>query len=220
MFSTMRILLRTATIGVATGTMAMTTTLVSGAHLAAVRWSSSSTSDNSPALLSQRSFFSGGADGRSSASIVVVDAELAAKERDRIAREMLSQNMPSPHAEERLVVTMRGLEHTVPYTLRIVLNGPNEAKNGEVIAGKVLKEAFEVVDQHLNHYNPESEVSAIPPPPPPPSTTKPPDRRYTRLQSSHRFYSRNIFILFIYLLFFFFFNSPQNNNNNNNKRWW
>ncbi|PWV11149.1 putative NADH-dependent fumarate reductase [Trypanosoma cruzi] len=162
MFSKMRILLRTSTIGVATGTMAMATTFcVSGAHVAAVRRASSSTSDNSPALLSQRSFFSGGADGRSSASIVVVDAELAAKERDRIAREMLSQNMPSPHAEERLVVTMRGLEHTVPYTLRIVLNGPNEAKNGEVIAGKVLKEAFEVVDQHLNHYNPESEVSAI-----------------------------------------------------------
>ncbi|KEG07090.1 NADH-dependent fumarate reductase [Trypanosoma grayi] len=128
----------------------------------AMRCGSSMSSSLLP-LVNQQRFTSGGGgvDGLSSASKVVVDPASAAKERDRLAREMLSSNVPHQSLEERAVVTLKGLEHTVPYTLRIVVESTDAAKESETKAGPILRDAFEMVDQHLNHFNPNSEVSKV-----------------------------------------------------------
>ncbi|RNF14887.1 NADH-dependent fumarate reductase-like protein [Trypanosoma conorhini] len=171
MFSRKRVLLRSPVVrtGAAAAlrhgrtALAATTTAASGACFAAavpVRWASSLVNGNASTLTQQRRFMEG-ADARSSASVVVVDAAAASKERDRMAREMLSCNLPRPQADERTVVTLKGLEYTVPYTLRYVLEGAEGTKEAEAKVANVLQGAFNMVDQYLNNFNPESEVSLV-----------------------------------------------------------
>ncbi|RNF05181.1 NADH-dependent fumarate reductase-like protein [Trypanosoma rangeli] len=173
MFSRKRMLFRSsivctgATAALRRGGTALTATTAAapapGARLAAataVRWASSLVKDTASPLTQQRRFVES-TDGRSSASVVIVDPALASKERDRMAREMLSRNLPRPQAEERTVVTLKGLEYTVPYTLRFVVEGTVGAKDAEAKAGKVLQGAFDMVNQYLNTFNPNSEVSLV-----------------------------------------------------------
>ncbi|ORC84661.1 NADH-dependent fumarate reductase [Trypanosoma theileri] len=169
MLSTKRLLFRPSiTTGIRRGeansvVLSSTLCFASNSTTLALRWNSttSRTSHPSQTLNYQQRFSSGGPDGRSSASMVIVDPVRAAKERDRMAREMLSSNLPRPAEEERVVVTLKGLVHTVPYTLRIVEDGASLAKESEAKAKVILQECFDMVNKYLNHYNPESEVSKV-----------------------------------------------------------
>ncbi|KAG5492531.1 hypothetical protein JKF63_01109 [Porcisia hertigi] len=99
------------------------------------------------------------ADGKSSASVVVVDAERAAKERDAAARAMLHESSASPLGKAQ--VLKKGLAHTVPYTLKVVLADPNAIQKATTDAEEVLQAALQLVDTLLNSHNENSEVSRI-----------------------------------------------------------
>ncbi|KAH9597349.1 FAD-dependent oxidoreductase 2 [Trypanosoma melophagium] len=170
MLSTKRLLFR---LSIATGirrgetnslVLSFTLGFTSNTTVLASRWNStipSRTNSLTKTITHQQRFSSGGADGRSSASTVIVDPVMAARERDRMARGMLLSNMPRPAEEERVVVTLKGLVHTVPYTLRVVEEGATLAKESEAKAKVILQECFDMVNQYLNHFNPESEVSKV-----------------------------------------------------------
>ncbi|CAC9543617.1 putative NADH-dependent fumarate reductase [Leishmania infantum JPCM5] len=99
------------------------------------------------------------ADGKTSASVVAVDAESAAKERDAAARAMLQDGGVSPVGKAQLL--KKGLVHTVPYTLKVVVADPKEMEKAAADAEQVLQAAFQVVDTLLNNFNENSEVSRI-----------------------------------------------------------
>ncbi|ORC83341.1 NADH-dependent fumarate reductase, partial [Trypanosoma theileri] len=96
------------------------------------------------------------ADGRSSASVVAVDPEKAARERDAAARALL-QDGP---VQSLMQYMTKGLELTVPYTLKVVVDADKLGRAKEV-ADQVLLSAWSLADTVLNNYNPNSEVSHI-----------------------------------------------------------
>nr|CCC93537.1 unnamed protein product [Trypanosoma congolense IL3000] len=111
-------------------------------------------------MLYQQRFETSGSDGISAASVVITNPEEAIKRRDRMARDLLSTNtglgqeMPS-------AINLCGLEHTVPYKLCVVTCNPKAATELEPKAEAILREAFQMVNNHLNSFNPNSEVSQL-----------------------------------------------------------
>ncbi|KPI86887.1 putative NADH-dependent fumarate reductase [Leptomonas seymouri] len=99
-------------------------------------------------------------DGKSSASVVAVDANRAAKERDAAARAML-EGGGDALARGRTQYLKKGLIHTVPYTLKIVVQNGGALAKAEEDAEEVLQATFQVIDTLLNNFNPNSEVSRI-----------------------------------------------------------
>ncbi|CCD12890.1 unnamed protein product, partial [Trypanosoma congolense IL3000] len=95
-------------------------------------------------------------DGRSSASVVAVDPERAARERDAAARAIL-QDSPL-HAPMQYATS--GVELTVPYTLKVVATSDAFDRAKEV-ADEVLRCAWQLADTVLNNFNPSSEVSLV-----------------------------------------------------------
>ncbi|CBH15369.1 NADH-dependent fumarate reductase [Trypanosoma equiperdum] len=115
-----------------------------------------------PSVVScQKRFTSHGADGISSASIVVTDPEAAAKKRDRMARELLSSNSGLCQEDEPTIINLKGLEHTIPYRLAVVLCNSRSTGEFEAKAAEILRKAFHMVDYSLNCFNPESELSRV-----------------------------------------------------------
>ncbi|KAK7202044.1 NADH-dependent fumarate reductase [Novymonas esmeraldas] len=99
------------------------------------------------------------ADGKTSASVVVVDPELAAKERDAAARAMLRDDGATSMGKTQLL--RKGLAYTVPYTLKVVVADPKLMEKATAEAEEVLQAAFQLVDTLLNNFNAKSEVSRI-----------------------------------------------------------
>lgn len=99
-------------------------------------------------------------DATSSASIVIADPQAAAKERDRIAREMLTTNVPERH-NLREVLQIKDLIHTVPYSLHICTENPEAKEETMHTAKTILDECFSIVDSYLNNFNEASEVSKV-----------------------------------------------------------
>ncbi|XUY36769.1 NADH-dependent fumarate reductase, putative [Leishmania panamensis] len=99
------------------------------------------------------------ADGKTSASVVAVDPERAAKERDAAARAMLQDGGVSPVGKAQLL--KKGLAYAVPYTLKVVVADPKAMEKTTADVEKVLQTAFQVVDTLLNNFNENSEVSRI-----------------------------------------------------------
>ncbi|AAZ11208.1 NADH-dependent fumarate reductase [Trypanosoma brucei brucei TREU927] len=95
-------------------------------------------------------------DGRSSASIVAVDPERAARERDAAARALL-QDSP---LHTTMQYATSGLELTVPYALKVVASADTFDRAKEV-ADEVLRCAWQLADTVLNSFNPNSEVSLV-----------------------------------------------------------
>ncbi|KEG11524.1 NADH-dependent fumarate reductase, partial [Trypanosoma grayi] len=95
-------------------------------------------------------------DSRSSASVVAVDAEKAARERDAAARALL-QDGP---LQSRMQYMSSGLELTVPYTLKVVTDAESFDR-AKALADEVLRSAWQLADTLLNNFNPKSEVSLI-----------------------------------------------------------
>ncbi|EAN81600.1 putative NADH-dependent fumarate reductase [Trypanosoma cruzi] len=96
------------------------------------------------------------ADGRSSASVVAVDPEKAARERDEAARALLRDSPLQTH----LQYMTNGLELTVPFTLKVVAEAVAFSRAKEV-ADEVLRSAWHLADTVLNNFNPNSEISMI-----------------------------------------------------------
>lgn len=96
-------------------------------------------------------------DSKSSASVVIVDPAKAAAERDRLARAELSDSA----AGGSPMLVVKDIALTVPYTLKLV--HPPGAAPQKVAddAAAALREAFDITNKHLNHHNPDSEVSQI-----------------------------------------------------------
>jgi flavocytochrome c len=107
----------------------------------------------------QRRFL--GADSHTGASIVIVDPEQAARERDRIARNLLTSNFPEQNVNQRSVLLYRDIVHTVPYSLSIAVDSVDSHSNVEEVVRGILAECFEMVDVHLNSFNPDSEISLV-----------------------------------------------------------
>ncbi|KPA85957.1 putative mitochondrial NADH-dependent fumarate reductase-like protein [Leptomonas pyrrhocoris] len=102
-----------------------------------------------------------GTDSITSASVVIVDPELEARERDRLARGLLSSNFPEQNVNQRSVLLYRDVVHTVPYSLSIAVDSVHSHPNVEEVVHGILDECFEMVDRNLNSFNPESEVSQV-----------------------------------------------------------
>ncbi|KAG5466698.1 hypothetical protein LSCM1_00869 [Leishmania martiniquensis] len=99
------------------------------------------------------------ADGKTSASVVAVDPERAAKERDAAARAMLQDGGGSPVGKTQLL--KKGLAHTVPYTLKVVVADSKAMEKATADVEEVLQSAFQLLDTLLNNFNENSEVSRI-----------------------------------------------------------
>jgi flavocytochrome c len=99
-------------------------------------------------------------DGKGSASVVAVDAERAAKERDAAARAMLSDGGDAS-AKGKTQYLKKGLAYTVPYTLKIVVPTGSALEKAESDSEEVLQATFQMIDSLLNSFNPNSEVSRI-----------------------------------------------------------
>ena len=101
------------------------------------------------------------ADGRTAASIVVVDPVKAAQERDRLARELLSDRLP----EQRHLYVKQDIALTAPFAVKVVCNSAQgDAESQEKLKATVdgiLIECFAECDKSLNNFNPASEVSQI-----------------------------------------------------------
>ncbi|KAG5492501.1 hypothetical protein JKF63_01079 [Porcisia hertigi] len=100
-------------------------------------------------------------DLNTSASIVVVDPEKAARERDRAARDLLTTNFPEQRVNQRSVLLYKDLVHTVPYTLTIAVDGNVARQDADPVVEEILSDCFAMVDAHLNCFNPDSEVSKV-----------------------------------------------------------
>ncbi|KAK7194671.1 NADH-dependent fumarate reductase [Novymonas esmeraldas] len=100
-------------------------------------------------------------DSHTGASVVIVDPEAAARERDRIARELLTTNFPELHVNQRSVLVFRDVVHTVPYTLTIAVDSSDARQDANTVVKAILQECFALVDTHLNSFNPDSEVSLV-----------------------------------------------------------
>ncbi|KPI83014.1 NADH-dependent fumarate reductase-like protein [Leptomonas seymouri] len=107
----------------------------------------------------QRRFTS--TDSYSGASVVIVDPEQAARERDLLARSLLTSNFPELKVNQRSIVMYRDVVHTVPYSLSIAVDSVDTHPNMEEVVRGILAECFEMVDLHLNAFNPDSEVSLV-----------------------------------------------------------
>ncbi|CUG28369.1 NADH-dependent fumarate reductase, putative [Bodo saltans] len=97
------------------------------------------------------------ADSRTSASVVIVDPVKAAEERDRLARAQL--NDTNPGAKPMFVAS--GVEHTVPFTVKVVFPDGIAKEKIEADVSGVLRDVFGLVDKHLNNFNPASEISIV-----------------------------------------------------------
>lgn len=97
-------------------------------------------------------------DGQSSASVVIVDAKQAALERDRLARAQLAEGS-APVVSQLLSLT--GVQHTVPYSLQVVVPQGSDKDAVRKTVEAILHESFRIVHDHLNHFNPNSEVSEL-----------------------------------------------------------
>ncbi|CAJ1036005.1 FAD binding domain/Oxidoreductase FAD-binding domain [Leishmania utingensis] len=100
-------------------------------------------------------------DSHTGASIVVVNTEKAARERDRIARDLLTTNFPELHVNQRSVLLYKDVVHTVPYTLSIAVDGSVTRQDADPVVKAILSNCFTMVDTHLNSFNPDSEVSKV-----------------------------------------------------------
>ena len=99
-------------------------------------------------------------DGMTSASVVAVDAERAAKERDAAARAML-MGAGDSSARGKTQHLKKGLAYTVPYTLKVVVANGSALEKAEADSEEVLQATFQMIDTLLNIFNPNSEVSRI-----------------------------------------------------------
>ncbi|TPP44361.1 flavocytochrome c family protein [Leishmania donovani] len=100
-------------------------------------------------------------DSHTGASVVVSDPEKAARERDRIARGLLTTNFPELHVNQRSVLRYKDVMHTVPYTLTIAVDGNVARQDVDPVVKAILSDCFAMVDKHLNSFNPGSEVSQV-----------------------------------------------------------
>lgn len=96
----------------------------------------------------------------SGASVVIADPVNAAEARDRIAREQLTSNVPKRH-DNRLVIQLKDLIHTVPYSLHLCLENGEKTEEAKTFAQQVLDECFDMVNTYLNNYNENSEISHV-----------------------------------------------------------
>ncbi|KAG8343427.1 putative NADH-dependent fumarate reductase [Trypanosoma vivax] len=108
----------------------------------------------------QARFVSTGSDAVSGASVVITDPQRTAKERDQAAVEMLMANSDPSHNAPS-TIKLKDVKFTVPYCLTVVLRKSSSAADTERTALAVLTDAFDMVNQHLNHFNPNSEVSLV-----------------------------------------------------------
>lgn len=99
-------------------------------------------------------------DAISGASVVIADPVNAAAERHRIARQQLTSNVPE-HQVQRVVVQLKDLIHTVPYSLHMCLENPEKSDEAQTFAKQVLEECFDIVDKYLNNFNENSEISKV-----------------------------------------------------------
>lgn len=99
-------------------------------------------------------------DAISSASIVIADPKTAAAERDRIARERLTTNEPEM-LPQRIVVHMKDLIHTIPYSLHVCLDKVEEKDETTSSIQNILDECFDIVNDYLNNFNENSEISRV-----------------------------------------------------------
>ncbi|KAL7702558.1 NADH-dependent fumarate reductase-like protein [Lotmaria passim] len=155
MFSARRFLAASSQLRVTAASLAATSAVGSG-------WISqpcSSSISTASATSMQRRFIS--ADSHTGASVVIVDPEQAVRERDRIARSLLTSNFPEKNVNKRSVLLYRDVVHTVPYSLSIAVDGVDTHPNVEEVVRGILAECFEMVDIHLNCFNPDSEVSQV-----------------------------------------------------------
>lgn len=100
------------------------------------------------------------ADSHSSASVVITDPAKAAEERDRLARSQLSDEASNASNPRQLFV-QKGVELTVPYTVKVVYPSGGNRAAIEAQVNEVLTKSFTIANSHLNNFNPESEVSRI-----------------------------------------------------------
>ncbi|KAG5491957.1 hypothetical protein GH5_00853 [Leishmania sp. Ghana 2012 LV757] len=100
-------------------------------------------------------------DSHTGASVVVVDPEKAARERDRIARDLLTTNFPELYVNQRSVLLYKDVVHTVPYTLTIAVDGNVTRQDVDPVVNAILSDCFAMVDKHLNAFNADSEVSHV-----------------------------------------------------------
>lgn len=97
------------------------------------------------------------ADGKTSASVVAVDPERAAKERDAAARALL-HDTPDNRGMKQFM--KKDIAHTVPFTFKAVAE-EDQLESVRTICEQVLSEGFQIADSALNVFNSSSEVSAI-----------------------------------------------------------
>jgi flavocytochrome c len=90
-----------------------------------------------------------------SASIVALDPKVA-EERDRAARELLAMANSSG-----ALVTLKGVAHTIPYTLQVLAPGDGTKVAVEERLHSILGKVWELIDSTLNEWNDTSEVSRL-----------------------------------------------------------
>lgn len=97
-------------------------------------------------------------DSHSGASVVITNAAKAAEERDRMVKALLAEEN---QYRERTLVQDAGIAHTVPYTIKVVVQGTEGMAAAKQITSEIITSTFKQADEILNHFNPTSEVSQI-----------------------------------------------------------